>query len=317
MAWARGEARVGVLPGGMDIFYGIQAPNVPIVAPVPPPTSAAARRHLALALEQLQLASALRPEDMTIRLGYAWALDQAGRDKEAIALYREVIAKSWAIESQMTSLGPSYRSLSVEAGQYLRAHLDEEADAAEIAQMHPRVARMDSLPRGVTPIVVPLEDGLPVETLIDPSAAVRFDLDGSGLRLRWQWITRRAGWLVHDRAATGRIDSALQLFGGVTFWMFWENGYEALASLDDNGDGELAGAELQDLALWVDADSDGLSDAGEVRPLAAHGIVSLSCAFRPGTSAQVAAMSAHGVRFRNGRERPTYDVVLQMVRPGS
>jgi hypothetical protein len=41
------------------------------------------------------------------------------------------------------------------------------------------------------------------------------------------------------------LTSALQLFGNVTFWMFWSNGFEAMRALDDNQDGTLAGGELR------------------------------------------------------------------------
>lgn len=74
------------------------------------------------------------------------------------------------------------------------------------------------------------------------------------------------------------VRSALQLFGNVTFWPFWENGYHALRSLDDDGDGQLAGDELRHLAIWRDGDANGRSTPAEVRPLAEWGIQSLSCA---------------------------------------
>lgn len=61
--------------------------------------------------------------------------------------------------------------------------------------------------------------------------------------------------------------------------LFFENGYHALATLDDDGDGELAGRELRGLALWQDRNGDGVSDDGEVKPVGAYGVVSLSCEF--------------------------------------
>jgi hypothetical protein len=63
--------------------------------------------------------------------------------------------------------------------------------------------------------------------ILDPRERVRFDADGSGPR-DWTWITPEAGWLVHDADGAGTIDSALQLFGSVTFWLFWSNGYEPM-----------------------------------------------------------------------------------------
>jgi hypothetical protein len=57
-----------------------------------------------------------------------------------------------------------------------------------------------------------------------------------------------------------------------TGWLFWSNGYEALRALDDNGDGELRGAELWKLAIWRGRNQNGVSEKGEVSPLTAHGI---------------------------------------------
>jgi hypothetical protein len=101
----------------------------------------------------------------------------------------------------------------------------------------------------------------------------------------------------------------------VTFWLFWMNGYEALASLGDDHDGRLKGAELAGLALWHDANSNGISEAGEVRAVADWGIVELSCGHIPPRSrveARLAiAVSPAGIRFGDGSTRPTYDLLLR------
>jgi hypothetical protein len=315
MAWARGEEPVDVRRGTDALFFGFEPAHVPITAPRPPATSPAARQHLERAIEQHRRASQLEPGDLTILLGYAWCLDQAGRDAEAVPLYRRVIAEGWKREANLTALGLGAHSYTMEAGGYLRPHLDATKDAAEIAELRARSEKLIALPRSITPIVVPLDDETTAGQIVDRSARVRFDLDGSGRNLAWQWITPQFGWLVYDRTGSGRIGSALQLFGNVTFWMFWENGYRALATLDDDGDGEVAGFELRGLALWVDADANGRSDAGEVRALPDHGIVAVSCAFTRGAAPHVVAMSTRGVRLTDGRVRPTYDVVLESAAP--
>jgi hypothetical protein len=72
------------------------------------------------------------------------------------------------------------------------------------------------------------------------------------------------------------ITSREQLFGehfrGGVRGRPWRDGYEALGSLDINGDGEVAGAELEPLALWFDSNRDGISQPGEVRRLAESGV---------------------------------------------
>jgi hypothetical protein len=166
----------------------------------------------------------------------------------------------------------------------------------------------------VTPIAVALVDETTPARVVDLEAQVSFDADGSGLRRRWTWITPDAGWLVYDATRTGDITSALQLFGNVTFWLFWTHGYDALASLDDDNDRQLTGAELRHLAVWHDRNRDGISDRHEVRPLAEHGIVSLSSRSVPGDGLIVAAHNSEGVRLKDGRTRPTYDVILRHAR---
>jgi hypothetical protein len=103
----------------------------------------------------------------------------------------------------------------------------------------------------------------------------------------------------------------LQWFGNVTFWLFWENGYEALGALDDDADGELAGEELKHLAIWHDQNGNGVSERGEVQPLACHDVVALSTAYVAGDGVTFAAVSPRGLRLADGRSRPTYDVLLR------
>ena len=79
-----------------------------------------------------------------------------------------------------------------------------------------------------------------------------------------------------DPYDTSRITSGLQLFGNVTFWLFWNTGYDALQALDDDGDELLREEELAGLAVWRDANADGVSHPGEVVSLVAAGIIELS-----------------------------------------
>jgi hypothetical protein len=107
------------------------------------------------------------------------------------------------------------------------------------------------------------------------------------------------------------------MFGNVTFWLHWDNGYQALAALDDNGDRVLVGEELAGLAVWRDANANGVSEPSEVKPLADWRIVGLSCEYEDHRSeADVAAFSCAGVHFANGATRPSYDVILKTVHPG-
>ena len=190
--------------------------------------------------------------------------------------------------------------------------LDKQKDKEEIATLEDRAGKLRKLPRPVTPIVIPLRDGLTARDMIHPTARVRFDADGSGLREEWNWFTKDAGILVYDPHRRRNITSALQWFGNVTFWMACDNGYEALKSLDDNGDGMLSGRELDGLAVLIDANGDGICQPGEVKTLAELGIVALSCRWEIDAShPDRIAFSRAGVTFQGGATRPTFDVILK------
>ena len=94
--------------------------------------------------------------------------------------------------------------------------------------------------------------------------------------------------------------------------MFWKTGYDALAALDDNHDGQLTGSELDGLALWQDVNGDGISDPGEVRSLADCGIVAISCEreILAGHPDRI-VYSPKGVTFKDGTTRPRFDLVLR------
>ena len=297
-------------------YYGLHPDLVPYKTrkAATPAEDSAAREHLKKATEHYAVALARDPRNLLARLGYAWTLEQAGEKRRAIEEYRQVIRDAWRTEETAQRLFPEDRFFTYEAAEYLIPLLDPERDAAEIAELRTRQKNLAERPaRAITPVVIPLADDTPADAIAAPHARIAFDADGSGRRRRWTWISPAAGWLVHDPDGRGEITSALQWFGSVTFWLFWQNGFEALAALDDDGDGELAGDEMRHLAIWQDRNSDGVSNAGEVQPLAHHGVVALSCRYTDGDRVTFAAVSPRGVRLANGRTRPAYDVMLRPV----
>ena len=58
--------------------------------------------------------------------------------------------------------------------------------------------------------------------------------------------------------------------------MFWDDGYQALAALDDDASGWIDGIELTGLGVWLDRDKDGVSDSTEVVPIARTGIAPIA-----------------------------------------
>ena len=269
-----------------------------------------AAAQLEFAIKEYTKALELDPTMLPAQLGYAWCLEQEGKKDEAIKEYRRAIELGWEKEKNARGgLAPKW--IVAEAGGYLKPLLDATKDKAEIDQIDERIDILNKKPRAVTPIAIPLQADLAASEIEDRTASVPFDVDGTGLPQAWTWIKPNAAWLVYDQRGTGKPESALQLFGNVTFWCFWDNGYEAMRSLDNNHDGKLADGELQHLALWQDANCNGIADAGEVKPLAEHGIVALSCEYQRDTAhADRIPFSPAGVTYKNGETRASYDLLL-------
>ncbi|HSU53758.1 MAG TPA: tetratricopeptide repeat protein [Candidatus Dormibacteraeota bacterium] len=264
------------------------------------------------------------------QLGLAWCLDQAGRTNDALTLYRKTLKVAWKQEvtgdfdfqqwardawgdvrsgqnpirtHNRGFIGPGV-CFSEETIGYLLKLLDPVKDAQEIARLKQDQKTLASLGRAISPILIPLEAGS-FNELVNENAAVEFDLDGSGLKRKWGWLTPKAGWLVYAPGTTGTIDSALQMFGNVTFWVFWSDGYTALSSLDDNDDGVLSGPELHGLAIWNDRNGNGISEPGEVTTVEDLGIGSILC--RSEIDGRGMHWNPAGIVFTNGSSRATYD----------
>ncbi|WP_439866008.1 calcium-binding protein [Pseudomonas syringae] len=148
---------------------------------------------------------------------------------------------------------------------------DEEDEAPETDDAESRTS----------PIILDL-DGDGIETLA--VGASHFDLDNDGLSERAGWVSPDDGLLVHDRNGDGRISNGSELFGnhsllndGTTA----QNGYQALAEYDNNGDGVIDANDTAYSALqvWRDANGNGISDMGELQSLAAAGVVSISTGY--------------------------------------
>jgi tetratricopeptide (TPR) repeat protein len=226
-AWKTKTAELWKAEKEWGPWFGYTPKAVPFSAVVKtddPVKQKAARVHLAKAINCFREAVNLAPDNMTARLGYAWTLEQMDHKKEAITQYRALIDEAWKNEELEDSLPLNGETIVTEAASYFIPLLDKEKDMREIATLADRVARLRRKPRPITPIAVPLRDGLAALDLEDRNAVVEFDADGSGLKGPWTWVTNYAGWLVFDPSGTGDITSSLQLFGNVTFWLFWENG---------------------------------------------------------------------------------------------
>ncbi|MGH7143278.1 MAG: hypothetical protein ACREJ2_04000, partial [Planctomycetota bacterium] len=161
------------------------------------------------------------------------------------------------------------------------------------------------VPPGFSPVVFSLTAAQPLHALVDPAKSVHFDLDGDGYAERRMWVQPDTAILCWDPGCTGKITSGRQLFGNVSWWIFWDNGYQALDALDDNRDGVLTGNELTGLCVWRDANQNGVSDPGEVVPVVNLGIDSI--AVRAPQTEDGCPANKLGIHFEDGRTLPTYD----------
>ncbi|WP_143694899.1 LysM peptidoglycan-binding domain-containing protein, partial [Variovorax sp. JS1663] len=130
------------------------------------------------------------------------------------------------------------------------------------------------------PLVLDL-DGDGVKLTSYASAPVLFDADNDGGSLEQTgWVSAQDGIVVHDLNNDGKINSIAETLseyyggvagsGGVAGTKPHANGFAALKSLDSNADNlfDSADAAWNNLRVWVDANHDGRTDAGELKTFA-------------------------------------------------
>ena len=178
-------------------------------------------------------------------------------------------------------------------------------------QIEDDLAKIDEKPKAITPIVLRIAGQSPrsLDQLIAKNKTVRFDLDADGKAELRPWVNPDTAILVWDPENTGKITTGKQLFGNMTFFMLFSDGYRALDTLDDNRDGQLAGDELKGLALWHDRNTNGVSDQGEVTPLNNTPIKAIATT-QTGMVNGLHPMNDAGVTLDDGSTRPTWDWVI-------
>jgi trimeric autotransporter adhesin len=141
--------------------------------------------------------------------------------------------------------------------------------------------------QSTSPIVLDLDfDGV---RTVAASHGVNFDITATGRTSQVGWASPTDGLLVMDRNHDGLINDGSELFGSATRLASGEragDGFRALAELDADRDGRITSADAhwKDLQLWIDANQNGVTDAGELKSLDEQGISSLNLQAERGTA---------------------------------
>ncbi|MGI2034674.1 DUF5801 repeats-in-toxin domain-containing protein [Rhizobium panacihumi] len=106
---------------------------------------------------------------------------------------------------------------------------------------------------------------------------VSFDINADGHQDKVAW-TSTDGILAYDLDGNGKIDNGSELFTPSFNGGHYASGLAALATLDSNGDGKIDAHDeaFSKLSIWIDANNDGVSDAGELSSLFDHAVSSIS-----------------------------------------
>ncbi|HEX6072762.1 MAG TPA: DUF5801 repeats-in-toxin domain-containing protein [Sphingomicrobium sp.] len=143
---------------------------------------------------------------------------------------------------------------------------------------------------GVTPTIRYLENGSAATDTVTPTAfPVALDLNGDGHvdflslaagvtfdygsgEVATAWVGPQDGILVNDANHDGRVS------GNEIVFATTGSDLQGLARYDTNHDGQLSSADagFGNFAVWQDANSNGVADAGELQSLGARGIASIS-----------------------------------------
>ncbi|TSD72620.1 hypothetical protein FFI39_017455 [Janthinobacterium sp. KBS0711] len=128
----------------------------------------------------------------------------------------------------------------------------------------------------ITPIVIDL-NGDGVHTIARADFHGSFDLLGTGNAIQTGWVSAQDGLLAIDSNGNGKIDNISELFGGNEKG----TGFAKLSSYDSNGDGVVDAHDdkFAELRIWRDANSNGVTDDGELMSLHDAGVASLTVSY--------------------------------------
>ena len=147
---------------------------------------------------------------------------------------------------------------------------------------------------GKKPIAVDLDgNGFQFKDVNDSN--VFLDVNGDGWKRKTAWIAPGDGLLALDDNGNGKIDSGLE----ISFSRFKKGAQtdlEGLRAFDTNGDGQFTALDAQwgKFGIWRDANSNGVTDAGEFKSLADWGISQMALT-SDGQFQVINGQTVHGV----------------------
>lgn len=133
------------------------------------------------------------------------------------------------------------------------------------------------------PIALDLNANGKIDTL-SLENGVFFDHNGDKVAFKSSWVNSSDGILARDINGDGKITSGAELFGNFTKLKNGElakNGAQALKDLDDNNDGIFDSNDkaFNEILVWQDKNSDGISQKNELKTLNEHNIKSIDLEF--------------------------------------
>ncbi len=133
------------------------------------------------------------------------------------------------------------------------------------------------------PIALDLDGNGKIDTL-SLENGVFFDHNGDKVAFKSSWVNSSDGILARDIDGDGKITSGAELFGNFTKLKNGElakNGAQALKDLDDNNDGIFDSNDkaFNEILVWQDKNSDGISQKNELKTLNEHNIKSIDLEF--------------------------------------
>lgn len=141
--------------------------------------------------------------------------------------------------------------------------------------MEPARDKVSEGEQEASPLVFDLDDSGTIDLVSLANSDVMWDLDEDGFRELSGWVSASDGLLAIDLDQNGRIDDNGELFGSAD-----TDGFSQLSVYDSNSDGiiDAYDSAFSDLLIWQDANSDGVSQASELKSLAEWDIISIDLA---------------------------------------